>query len=385
MSMENKKLQSQVEVTELLKPEVAYVSLVKRGANRIPFRIVKTSKESLSMLNLNGLGRIFKTAEPQVPEVVALAVPTIDKGLVDKVAKALKPLGLTCITEKAEENSTLFAKTADLDIENGVTLVRLSDNSIALVSGMDEIAQSMSESAAFSPILKTEGFFHGFAVAKEAFDSAIDCSVKKSEGALSIAAVTQSYGTYVEGLTKALPESVIKADASIETILKRFNKETQEAKEKAKATQEACPEGCKQEDWDAMTEVEKESWKAKNSAKKPTRGAKQTVEPDKEPTTQEASTKTEQETVLKTLASAVQALTASISSVQAAVTEIAQKQETQAEQFSELSEGLDSVQKAVSSTVLAGATAGDNVGSTVQKADSDPRTGCFDTAFLPKW
>ena len=52
----------QLKATELVDTDVNFVSLVTRGANRIPFRI---TKEDEQMLDLHKIARsLFKTADP---------------------------------------------------------------------------------------------------------------------------------------------------------------------------------------------------------------------------------------------------------------------------------------------------------------------------------
>ena len=59
----------QLKATELVDTDVNFVSLVTRGANRIPFRI---TKEDEQMLDLHKIARsLFKTADPK-PEIVAV-------------------------------------------------------------------------------------------------------------------------------------------------------------------------------------------------------------------------------------------------------------------------------------------------------------------------
>ena len=387
MNTEDKKQVAKVPVTELMEPDVSFVSLVKRGANRIPFRVIKSSKEN-PMLNLNGFGRIFKTADTQAaqPTVVGVVVPTIDKEAVGKIAESLEGMGLTEAIAK-EDGTTVFVAKGETDVAADAHLIRLSENAIALVVGMDKEAGVLSENAAFSEVMKTEGFFHGFDVARKAFDTAINCTVTKAEGAQPIGTVTAQFGAYMEALTQVVSAEVQKAEQEIAEALKGCGgKEKQKEKEAGKkADLTKCPAGCDPAEWDKMGDAEKQAWLDKAAAKKDEKGSAAGGEGEGGKTP-EPATKAEQDAVLKTLAEAVSALKASVDEVQGTVADIAKKQEGQEAQFKELSSAVESVQKTVKTTVVAGAGAGDEPaqGKTVQKGDSDPRTGCFDTAFLPK-
>ena len=58
----------EMKATELTNTDVNFVSLVKRGANRIPFRITKGDED----MDLYAIGRrIFQKSDP-VPTVVAV-------------------------------------------------------------------------------------------------------------------------------------------------------------------------------------------------------------------------------------------------------------------------------------------------------------------------
>ena len=52
---------------ELKNADVRFISLVKRGANRIPFRILKTDKGENQMIDLSALGSVLKGEKIQEP------------------------------------------------------------------------------------------------------------------------------------------------------------------------------------------------------------------------------------------------------------------------------------------------------------------------------
>src|SRR5690349_5175551 len=90
-----------VEANELLDLDVRRVSLVKRGANRIPFRIIKTAGGT-PMLDLS---RLFK-ADVKTPYVSAVAVR---KGADLDAAKALiAAAGLSAANPEDQGTVTVF-------------------------------------------------------------------------------------------------------------------------------------------------------------------------------------------------------------------------------------------------------------------------------------
>ena len=52
---------------ELKNADVRFISLVKRGANRIPFRILKTDKGENQMIDLSALDSVLKGEKIQEP------------------------------------------------------------------------------------------------------------------------------------------------------------------------------------------------------------------------------------------------------------------------------------------------------------------------------
>jgi hypothetical protein len=76
----------QLEGAELTEPDLAFVSLVKRGANRIPFRIVK--EDTNDLIDLQNIGaRLFKQARQEPVVVTALVRKGADlKAIAAKLA-----------------------------------------------------------------------------------------------------------------------------------------------------------------------------------------------------------------------------------------------------------------------------------------------------------
>lgn len=52
---------------ELKNADVRFISLVKRGANRIPFRILKTDKGENQMIDLASLSPVLKGDKTEAP------------------------------------------------------------------------------------------------------------------------------------------------------------------------------------------------------------------------------------------------------------------------------------------------------------------------------
>lgn len=71
---------------ELKNADVRFISLVKRGANRIPFRILKTDKGENQMIDLTTLGPVLKGEKMQAPAKKAY-LPNFAQILGDSVSR----------------------------------------------------------------------------------------------------------------------------------------------------------------------------------------------------------------------------------------------------------------------------------------------------------
>src|SRR3990172_7673579 len=89
-------MKMKVPLRELSNLDVNWVSLVDRGANRIPFRIVKRdpNKES-PMLNLsNAFGRVKKAEQPKETTVSAVVLAKGDQSVIDAARAVLVEQGM---------------------------------------------------------------------------------------------------------------------------------------------------------------------------------------------------------------------------------------------------------------------------------------------------
>ena len=66
----------EVKATRLSNPQVEWVSLVERGANRAPFKIIKNRKGATSMIDL---GKSFKSDKTKKEAEAVIAAVLVDK------------------------------------------------------------------------------------------------------------------------------------------------------------------------------------------------------------------------------------------------------------------------------------------------------------------
>jgi hypothetical protein len=203
----------QLKATELVDTDVNFVSLVTRGANRIPFRI---TKEDELMLDLHKIARsLFKTADPK-PEIVAvIAQKGADQ---DKVLEVIKSAGLEPSDFAATEKDGIltFAK-ADADMAEGSLVIKVSDSVAMVVSRLQKAFEGFDfESTTFGDVMASGSFCTSMCVATDMLSATIGNILAHADSPVTAAdqiekAVGQ-YQSYVVTLAKGLPVQAFKAD-----------------------------------------------------------------------------------------------------------------------------------------------------------------------------
>jgi hypothetical protein len=199
----------QLSARELSATDVDYVSLVKRGANRLPFRIVKEDTDD--MLDLARLTRVFRKADP-VPAVVAAVVR---KGAdLDAARLRLGRAGLA-LDAMAEQDGLVVFRQPNVESANDA-LVKLDDDVGLIVSGLAKAIDPRIGETQFGRLLETEAFLPSMRLASDMLGRSVGSIMQKaetpSEAAAQIAAAADDFKAYVESLAAALPQHALKAD-----------------------------------------------------------------------------------------------------------------------------------------------------------------------------
>lgn len=207
----------QIKANELVNTDASFVSLVKRGANRIPFRI---TKEDTEMLDLHKIGRtLFHKADP-TPEIVgAIIAPGAD---LTEVAALFKEAGLTPKEfVKTEQDGIVTVAKAGYEDAKDVALIKMGDDLTVAVSNLKKSFDSYAyNSTDFNAVMSTEGVYPSMCVAKEALGSVISNILYKAsspaEAASMVGAAIDDFKTYMVGLLGAVPMTAFKMDVAVE-------------------------------------------------------------------------------------------------------------------------------------------------------------------------
>jgi hypothetical protein len=409
---------------EMKDADAHFVSLVTRSANRIPIRILKRDKES-HMIDLTSISRVLKReAAARVPEVTALVVEKNEA--FEDVKAAIQESGFSVenIIENAD-GSVVIAQKADP--EQNVDVVRMNDHLVALVRNMPDVQ--------VLPALKAEGFMHG----PEACNALVNELVKKSDFEGAQAAVE-----YTRELNAAIPAEVHAAAAAVEAAVKKERvsqggtlndpkvlttgsmtdgKETPAPAAGGAAQVQGSPAplatdsmnasasdsvpkdgpaGFDKGIWEGLTDEQKLAilgWSSQGVQKgeNPFAKAKEKEVPAAAPVAEGAAAvaaapaveddeEEAKEKMLVAMKAAMAPVFEQMQGLSAQLQTVIKTQKDQSDKVAALSQKSEQVEKAVKGTVVAAPRGGDVPAGGIriaQKSD-DPRSGCFDTAFIRK-
>ena len=196
------------------------ISLVTAGANRAPFKVIKSEdgKQGGSTVSLH-FKEVFKSIEVQPIELAAVAVA---EGTDQDIAKeAIKAAGLSVENPSEVEGATVYLQGAVGElIADESTTIRLSDKVAVILTNVPETVQKQfapfPPSENFDENAQTQGFFPGVEIALDAFRSTslevLFNADKKEDAVAKIAEATGALAEHINAMTTSLPEAVFKLE-----------------------------------------------------------------------------------------------------------------------------------------------------------------------------
>lgn len=374
-----------MQVVEMRDADVEFVSLVARGANRIPFRIKKSDEESPMSLNLSSLSRIFKGAkapELQANHIVGVATVAVKGEKLEAVKALLVEQGFAVDNAESFEDETMVFKQEGYDAEDKDTsMVRLSDDLVLVVKGFAPYSEEVEGD--FLTNVKAQGFYSGLDSATCAFRTSLYMIL--SDAADQQAAVSEvttllsEFSTYVAGLVQAIPTKAFKAELA-------FAAQKEEATVAAEPVVEPVVEPAVEAAVPAVEPVvESEPVVAVTDepiVAEPAVEAPVVVEP--EPAVKSESTEA---ALPDTLVEQLSAMTLAMTELTKVVKGVQEEQTSIKQNVDEVARKAEDATKAVKGVVVGSAIGAESFApsAAVKKSeDKDPRTGSFDTAFLRK-
>lgn len=249
-----------IQARELSEMDINLISLVKRGANRVPFRIVKNSGESTMSLNLSDL---FLMKKDKAPQVVALV---LNKSAdVDKYTQAFLDAGFE-VDHKVEEeeiDTLMFTKSDDM---SDAVVIKMNEDAAIVVSDFKKGLEMWPDSNSFAENVTKAGFAPSFRMANDILSDTIgniifsegDASVTKSQ----VSEAIEQFKSYIEAVMDTIPVEAFKAEAVVIEVEKGLipqaapKPEEKKAKKKAPAKKAEGEEEAEEQDEAAATSEE---------------------------------------------------------------------------------------------------------------------------------
>lgn len=377
---------TKVEARELKYPDVEYLSLVKRGANRVPFRIMKRQQETDMSIDLGSVfkGKAKKAASDKV-ELQAIAVVKRDD--MEPIRTALKAAGFSVDSEVERDDGTvMYAQVEKMD-EAQCWVFKASEEVAAFMKGGTTLK---SDEGALKELF--DGFVPSAAIAAEGvMKSAID------EMANVTPENVEAYKTMLKNDFEALAEHIVKAMTIIPEAL--LTLELPEPTS-AKKGDDKDGDGAGDEGADAGSQAKKgdeggdagtgDGADKSGDGDGAGDGAGQQAKKEDEGTdksgflTAVKSMVSDMANALKEdmqgLVNKVDALSGEVKATKAAHESLTQK-------LDEVETATKSVSEALGMEVISAGDRGDEDAKThtrIKSDDADPRSGQFDTAFLPR-
>lgn len=208
-----------VQAVKMKEGTAQFISMVERGANRIPFKIIKQEKDmaghfaSLDLANLFGTRKAEKPATPQVVAVVTMK----GEGL-ESVKKQIESAGFAVADmQEMEDGSVVFKQ--DGDMEGDTTVVRLNDHVAVVTKGFRPYSMDMDvgNGTSFAEACAAQGFYPGVRTIVDVLSQSINAAVEKSEtpadAAKAVSKMFDEAKAYTVSFMTSLPVKAFKLEA----------------------------------------------------------------------------------------------------------------------------------------------------------------------------
>jgi hypothetical protein len=220
---------------ELENADVSFISLVKRPANRMPFRITKSENlnnqdGSTFMFNLSS---VLKGNKDEVikstPSVAALAIKKQDA---DKLLPVLVEKGFKTDDQIERDDVLILKQESEFD-EADLVAFKMDDNVVAMVTNVKKMFHTLTDSMSFADNIASQGFMPGIFVATDAlietFHNILFGSDNSTDVRMKMQTAIAEYSNFVTSMAENLPEMVFKLEPDHkETVIEATIKDESE-------------------------------------------------------------------------------------------------------------------------------------------------------------
>lgn len=221
-----------IQARELSDMDVNIISLVKRGANRVPFRIIKSDGDS-EMLNLSTL---FLAKKEKTPAVVAVILAKSADQEAYTTAFAEGGFEVDHVVESDGGIATLmFTKSDDME---DVAIYKINEDAAIAIANMQKGLDMFPDSNSFSENISKAGFAPSYRMANEILSDTIgNIMFSDGDAAVTKAAISKAiedFQGYIEAVMSVIPVNAFKAEDIALEVQKGLIPQAAPVKPKAK-------------------------------------------------------------------------------------------------------------------------------------------------------
>lgn len=208
------------QAVKMSKAAVSHISLVERGANRIPFKVVK-EEQNMSGLKGLDLGALFGRQKSEAdPQAEILAVVTMKGETLPQVTTAIEAAGFSVgKSEELEDGSVVFHQGEGSDLDN-TEVIRLNDHVALVTKGFSPYSMSvLADGVSFADQCAAKGFYPGVNAIMETLSDTIRSIVQNAsspaEAKTAVSKLMSEASAYVSSFILALPPKAFGLDNGI--------------------------------------------------------------------------------------------------------------------------------------------------------------------------
>lgn len=203
--------------TKMSDAHVSFISLVERGANRIPFKIMKQENQAMAgAFKGLDLGALFATRKAEKPAVEVVGVVTMKGEGYDSVVGQIAEAGfVTDATVDMEDGSVILKQ--DGEPEGDGEVIRMGDSALLITKGFRPYSMEVeNDGVSFADMVKAQGFYPGVSTALDVARTIILRAAEKADdqaaASKEIGKVMDEFKTYIQSLVVGLPAKAFKLE-----------------------------------------------------------------------------------------------------------------------------------------------------------------------------
>lgn len=207
-----------VQATKMGSANAQFISLVERGANRIPFKIIKQEKDMAGFTKGLDLGNIFaRKSETKDKSAQVVAVVTMKGEGMESIKKQVEAAGFAVADmQEMDDGSVVFKQ--DGDMEGETTVVRLNDHVAVVTKGFRPYSMDMDvgNGTSFAEACAAQGFYPGVRtivdVLASSISSAADAAATPADAAKAVGKMFDEAKAYTVAFMNGLPVKAFKLE-----------------------------------------------------------------------------------------------------------------------------------------------------------------------------